>query len=206
MVSVQASGTEGFVEDLDTLVRKFESISFAGLHGPILHLIPKSPCLILDIGSGSGRDAAAFAAMGHRVVAIEPSAGLRERAAALHPSLDIEWVDDSLPRLAALGQRDGRFDVVMLTAVWMHLDEEQRRQAMPRVAALVRSDGVAIFTLRHGPIPSDKRMFEVSAAETEGLAAAEGMRLKLKLENQPGYSGRPGVTWTTLAFTRSSSD
>jgi hypothetical protein len=33
--------------------------------------------------------------------------------------------------------RREEFDVVMLRAVWMHLDEVQRRTAMPNVAALV---------------------------------------------------------------------
>ena len=202
MASAGPSGTEGYVEDLDDLVRKFESISFAGLHGPILHLIPEAPSRILDIGSGSGRDAAAFAEMGHSVVAVEPSAGLRLRAAELHHSPEIEWVDDSLPSLATLARRQGSFDVVMLTAVWMHLDAGQRREAMPRIATLIRNGGLAIFTLRHGPVPPGKRMFDVTADETELLAKAAGLSLKLKLEDQPGYSGRPGVTWTAMAFTK----
>src|SRR5262245_50639217 len=106
MALAAVSGTEGYTEDIDALVERFETISFAALHGPILHLIPKAPCRILDIGSRSGRDAAAFAEMGHRVVAVEPSAGLRRRAAQLHPSSAIEWVDDSLPGLAAMVQRN----------------------------------------------------------------------------------------------------
>lgn len=205
MAAADVSGTEGYTEDIDALVERFETISFATLHGPILPLIPKTPCRILDIGSGSGRDAAAFAAMGHRVVAVEPSAGLRRRAAQLHPSPEIEWVDDSLPGLAAMVRRNESFDAVMLTAVWMHLDAEQRRQGMPRVASLVRKDGVAIFTLRHGPVPPGRRMFGVTAAETEQQAAADGLMLKLKLEDQPGYTGRPDVTWTILAFTKGAS-
>jgi hypothetical protein len=43
----------------------------------------------------------------------------------------IEWVDDSLPDLATVRARGEEFEVVMLTAVWMHLDALQRRQAMP---------------------------------------------------------------------------
>ena len=201
MAPPQASGTEGYTEDIEALARKFDGISFAGLHGPVLHLIPKAPCQVLDIGSGSGRDAAALAAMGHSVVAIEPVAGLRQWAAARHRSPLIEWLDDSLPELKSLGQRREVFDVVMLTAVWMHLDEAQRRQAMLQVAPLVRKGGVAIFTLRHGPIPPGRRMFAVSADETTALAAASGLNLLLKLEDQPGYSGRPDTRWTTLAFT-----
>jgi hypothetical protein len=79
--------------------------------------------------------------MGHSVVAVEPTAELRIRVAALHPSPRIEWLDDSLPELARVTGRGESFRAVMLTAVWMHLDERQRRQAMPRVAKLVRDGG-----------------------------------------------------------------
>jgi len=131
-------GTEGYSEEADALVRQYESISFADVHSQVLHLIPADPSRILDIGSGTGRDAAALAAMGHQVTAVEPTAELRLKAQALHPSPRIEWTDDSLPDLSSLAHCDGGFDVVMLTAVWMHLDEHQRRRAMPNVAGLVR--------------------------------------------------------------------
>ena len=90
---------------------------------------------MLDIGAGTGRDAASFAAMGHRVVAVEPTDALRLPGMALHRSKRIEWLDDSLPDLARLRSRGDDFDLVMLTAVWMHLDAKQRRQAMPNLAA-----------------------------------------------------------------------
>ncbi len=71
------------------------------------------------------------------------------------------------------------FDVVMLSAVWMHLDELQRRKAMPNVAVLVRNGGVMIMSLRHGPVPPGRRMFEVSAEETIALAQPLGLRCTL---------------------------
>ena len=136
----------------------------------MLHLIPAVPSHVLDIGSGTGRDAAWFAAQGHRVVAVEPTEALRLPAMALHRSPRIEWLDDSLPDLALLRSRGDSFDLVMLTAVWMHLDVQQRRQAMPNLAALVRGGGTVIMTLRHGPVPPGRRMFEISADETIELA------------------------------------
>ena len=196
------SGTEGYAEEADALVGQYESISFAEAHRHVLHLIPSAPCRVLDIGAGTGRDAAAFAAMGHAVVAVEPTAELRARAAALHPSPRIEWLDDGLPELARLAGQGGDFDVVMLTAVWMHLDEGQRRRAMPRVARLVRGGGVAVFSLRHGPVPPGRRMFDVSAEETAGLAAAAGLGLALRLDDRADTLGRPGVRWTRLAFSK----
>ena len=139
MTGVTVSGTEGYANEADALIKQYESISFADVHGKVLHLFPDAPGRILDIGSGTGRDAAGFAAMGHQVVAVEPTSELRTRAKLLHPSPLIEWLDDNLPELSLLTARGETFDVVMMTAVWMHLDERQRRTAMPRVASLVRA-------------------------------------------------------------------
>jgi hypothetical protein len=71
--------------------------------------------------------------MGHRVVAVEPTDELRTPAMALHPSPLIEWLNDSLPDLSFLLKRGEKFDVAMLTAVWMHLDDQQRRHARASV-------------------------------------------------------------------------
>jgi SAM-dependent methyltransferase len=196
-------GTEGYSAEADALVKQYESISFSDVHRQVLHLIPTTPSRILDIGSGTGRDAAALAAMGHQVTAVEPTAELRRRAQALHPSPQIEWIDDSLPDLASLLHRERRFEVVMLTAVWMHLDASQRERAMARVTGLVCNGGAMILSLRHGPVPPGRRMFAVTAEETIGLASAEGLDLILRVDHQDGLLRRPGVTWTRLAFRRS---
>jgi hypothetical protein len=47
---------------------------------------------------------------------------------------------------------------------------------MPRVAGLVRLGGVMMLSLRYGPVPPGRRMFDVSADETIRLARAEGLR------------------------------
>ena len=193
------SGTEGYAEEADDLFRRYESVSFVELHRSVLHLIPTAPCWVLDIGSGTGRDAAALAAMGHRVVALEPTDEMRMRAVALHPSRQIEWLDDSLPDLMHALGLGKQFDVVMMTAVWMHLDQPQRRRAMPSVASLVRAGGVMMMSLRHGPVPLGRRMFPVAADETIGLAMAEGFQLLMN-QSVPSALGTSGVSWTRLAF------
>ena len=202
MRAVRVSGTEHYAEEAPELLKRYESISFADAHRAVMHLIPTEPCRVLDIGAGTGRDAAGFAAMGHRVVAVEPTEEMRRGAMAMHPSPLIEWLDDGLPELTRLRGRNEQFDVVMLTAVWMHLDAEQRRQAMPNVAALVRDGGIMAMTLRHGPVPHGRRMFEVSAEETIALAQPLGLDCVL---NRPAESSlrQPGVTWTRLAFRKS---
>jgi len=201
---VQVSGTEGYAEEAEELFKLYESIPAADAHRAVLHLIPTAPGSILDIGSGTGRDAAWFAAMGHRVVAVEPTDAMRIPATTLHPSPRIEWLDDSLPDLALLRARDERFDLVMLSAVWMHLDAEQRRQAMPNLAALVRAGGVMIMKVRHGPLPAGRRMFEVLPEETIELARTQGLHpvLNVRTESSQEANRRAGVTWTNLAFVK----
>ena len=200
MPADQVSGTQGYAEEADALFERYESISFARVHRKILYLLPTEPGRILDIGSATGRDAAALAALGHNVVAVEPTDALRRRAAVLHPSSQIEWLDDSLPDLVLLTGRGEDFDVVMLTAVWMHLDEAQRLRAMPILARLLRVGGVLTLTLRHGPVPPGRRMFDVSAEETIALAGSAGLSLELQFENQDSAFQRTDVSWTRLAF------
>lgn len=108
-------------------------------------------------------DAAALAALGHRVVAVEPVASLREPGRQLHPSANIEWIADALPDLGTLRPRAGAFDLVLLSAVWMHLDERARSHAMRQVSALLRETGRIIMSLRHGPVPEARRMFPVTS-------------------------------------------
>lgn len=202
MTSGVVSGTEGYADQADALVGQMDAVRFADLHRPILHMIPAAPCPVLDIGAGTGRDAAALTAMGHHVVAVEPVAELRRHAVALHRSTNIEWLDDSLPHLAVLLARGQRFDLVMLTAVWMHLDRAQRQQAMPNLATLTADNGHISITLRHGPVPAGRRMFDVTADETIALAHDAGLTLALRLDNQPSQFNRTDVTWTRLVLAK----
>ena len=195
--------TAGYAENVDALICQYESVSFADVHRPVLHLLPTVPCRVLDIGAGTGRDAAALASMGHQVLAVEPSVAFRERAANLHPSARIEWVDDTLPDLARIPV-EAVFDLVMLTAVWMHLDLEQRQRSMTRVSGLLRPGGTLLLSLRHGPLPEGRRMFHVSPEETIHLAGGEGLSVVVARTHQPDFFGRSHVTWTSLAFTRPS--
>jgi hypothetical protein len=99
--------------------------------------------------------------------------------------------------------RKEEFDLAMLTAVWMHLDEAQRQRAMPNVSALVRNGGIVIMSLRHGPIPAGRRMFEVSAEETIAFARRSNLFCTLNREAEASFR-QGGVSWTRLAFQKKS--
>jgi SAM-dependent methyltransferase len=201
-MSAGVSGTEGYEQQAEALIERWRALSFEQRHRPILDWIPQAPSRIVDIGAGIGTDAAALAALGHTVLAVEPVDALRRAARELHPSARVEWLDDSLPDLASLLEKRRRFDVVMLSAVWMHLDAGQRERAMPRVASLLSDDGVLVMSLRHGPVPPGRRMFDVTAGETIGLANGHGLRLvrELRTSSVQRANHDNGVTWTRLMF------
>jgi SAM-dependent methyltransferase len=203
MKVARISGTENYAEEAPELLKRYESITFADAHSPVLHLIPPAPCRVLDIGAGTGRDAAGFITLGHSVVAVEPTEELRRGAMLLHPSSMIEWLDDSLPDLTVVRAHKEEFDLVMLTAVWMHLDAAQRQLAMPNISVLVRNGGVVIMSLRYGPIPPGRRMFEVSGQETIALAQSASLFCILNREAEASLR-QPGVSWTRLAFRKAS--
>ena len=198
-------GIQGYSENTAELIARYESLTFPYKHEAALHLIPSAPCSALDIGAGTGADAAWLAAQGHRVVAVEPTNALREYGVAHHGSPLIEWVSDTLPRLKQLTNRKHEFGLVMLTAVWMHLDEQERWAAMPVVAALLTPSGILLMTLRHGPVPSGRTMFQVCAHETVALAALHGLEciLNVHQESRQAVNREAGVSWSRLAFTRS---
>ena len=203
MASAGISGTEGYADEAEYLFKRYESISAAETHKAVLHLIPAAPARILDVGAGTGRDAAWLASLGHRVVAVEPTDAMRLPAAKLHPSPAIEWLDDSLPQLALMRSR-GEFDLILLSAVWMHFDDEQRAQAMATLAALLRTAGTLIMRVRHGPVPTGRRMFEIPDEETVELARLQGLRtvLNQRVESVQQVNRDAGVSWTHLVFAK----
>jgi SAM-dependent methyltransferase len=202
--SARVSGTEGYADEAKTLFDRYESVAGADAHRAVRHLIPTAPGKVLDIGAGTGRDAAWFASMGHRVVAVEPTEEMRIPAMALHPSPHIEWLDDCLPDLAVLRERGECFDLVMLSAVWMHLDAGQRQRAMPNLATLVVSGGRVIMKVRHGPVPAGRRMFEIADEEVTALAGKHGLHpiLVLRAESASEPNRSDGISWSNFVFVK----
>src|SRR5262249_10551906 len=83
-------------------------------------------------------------------VAVEPAAGMRAEAQRRHPDPRIRWIDDRLPDLGATHRLELAFDVILLSAVWMHVSTSSRAHPFRKVATLLKSGGVILMTLREG--------------------------------------------------------
>ncbi|WP_066725650.1 class I SAM-dependent methyltransferase [Sphingomonas pituitosa] len=161
-------------------------------------LAGSKPLRILDVGAGTGRDAAALSALGHQVTAVEPSAKMLRLARAIHADDDVDWVADAMPELT---KAQGQYDLITLSAVWMHVPPADRDKAFHRLTALLAPGGRLYFTLRLGPAEPERALWTNDAGEIRDLAA--GHRLKVEdWGKRPDLLGRDAVHWQTLLLTK----
>jgi SAM-dependent methyltransferase len=188
---------EWYAAHADRLAASYEGIAFEDVHGWLLDLLPPRPARVLDVGAGSGRDAAWLAAQGFVVVALEPCPALRSLAKTLHPDERILWRDDSLPLLTRT--TGPGFDCILVSAVWMHLHPPERPAAFQRLIDLLNPGGVLVMTLRHGPAEYERKMYPVSSVEIEELARTHSVVVE-RIATEKDRLGREDVTWTQVAI------
>ena len=199
----EVKGTRGYRLMVEQFVAAAEAIDFEELHQPYLDCLPRTPGNILDLGAGSGRDAAMFAGLGHSVTAVEPLEEFRNVARSLHDSPNIKWINDSLPDLQGLQGQAQLFDFVLASAVWHHLDPSEQEAAMIRVAELIQPAGFFALSLRHGPAGAGTHNFPTNPQLTVDTAENSGFKTRLALADQPSLvAGKPGVSWSKLVFQR----
>ena len=179
------------------LAPRYEAIDPARLHAWLADLLPGPGARALDIGAGTGRDAGWLAAHGLAVTAVEPSRGMREQALRHHPPGPVHWVDDCLPDLDEVHRLGLRAELILLSAVWMHLAPAQQPRAFERLLGLLAPGGLLAITLRSGPSPAESGMHPVSAAQVARLAAAHGATIVRQCDT-PDAQGRPDVSWVSL--------
>ena len=181
------------------LIERYESVAFEEAHADVLDLLPDSDALILDVGAGSGRDAAWFAQRGHAVIAVEPAGALRAQAASRHPSARIRWLDDRLPALDGVFRTHLTFDLIWLSAVWMHVAPTARERAFRKLSTLLRPGGTLMLSLREGPLDDGRRLYPAPVDEVEKLARSHGLSVT-RVTRGDDRLGRAEVTWTTVCL------
>ncbi len=180
----------------ESLREQYDSLTFEQVHGHWLAELP-SEGMVLDVGAGSGRDARHLAAKGLNVVAVEPADGLREQAQRYHAGPPIHWLDDSLPELNRVHKLQTKFDLILLSAVWMHIPKSQRQRSFRKLSSLLKPNGKMVVSLRHGASTDERTMHSVSADELAQLAQNYGLSYQL-LTSPDDQLQRPEVHWETV--------
>lgn len=192
----------GYAAEGPDIISRFEAIAPEELYRQVERVMPDRPQSVLDIGAGTGRDAAWFVAKGARVVAVEPVSELRAAGQALHKSPNIEWLDDALPALSKTVARSERFELILLSGVWQHLDAPMRKTAMQNLRKLIKAGGTLIISVRDGLGTPSRPVFPADVDDTIEMANKENFQLQLhqSADSVQKTNRNAGVKWTWLAF------
>ena len=154
--------------------------------------------ITLDLGCGSGQDAAHLKSKDYKVIGLDASEEMIREAKIRHPG--IEFRNGSLPALSDL--MDACVDNLLCSGVFMHLGEEDLIPAAINCRRVMKEQGVLILTFRDNDSnssqsPGDTRLFTIiSPGRLAMLFESLGMRV-LYQEMANDLTGR-GHQWQTL--------
>lgn len=186
-----------YSDNANTLCEQYDQLEPQQVHSAWSDHLPPEPGIALDLGAGSGRDANWLAQKGWDVVAVEPCDEMRQLARTKHPHPSIQWLNDSLPELKTLRQLDQRFNLILISAVWMHLPPTDRERAFHIVSELLAPGGVMVITLRHSP-DDGRGFFDVSPEEL--LEQARRRALGLLAQCHVADLNRKEVSWDAVVL------
>lgn len=178
----------------------YEKLDPKKVHKHLIAHLPKPPAEILDIGSGSGRDAAWFAKMGYEVTAIEPAPALLKEAKRRHKNSNITWLNDQMPKLDKLPKK-ADFDLIIMTGVWMHIKPEMRPETLKRLKTLLAPSGQLAIYLRHGTPDANRDMYKVSENELKTLSGKDYPIKNISGARDNDEMGRNDVWWQLVTIT-----
>lgn len=190
-----------YSDNASALFEQYNQANSATLHRDWVNYLPDRPGLACDIGAGTGRDSNWLAEQGWDVIAVEPEAAFREQAKT-QSHANVAWLDDRLPDMSRLRKLGQRFNLILLSAVWMHIPETSRERAFRILSELLAPGGILVISLRQGKDAKENRergFHSVSIDEIEQLAKRRALSL-LSVSRQSDEQGRRQVSWETLVM------
>jgi SAM-dependent methyltransferase len=124
---------------------------------------------------------------------------MQQVAKTLHTDSRIRWIDDQFPTLASVFRTGLTFDLIWLSAVWMHVPPTSRQRAFRKIVTLLRPGGQIMMSLRQGPPPDDRVMYPTHVEEIEKLARNHGLAVT-RVTRANDQLGREDVTWQTVCL------
>lgn len=188
------------------LAAQYNALDREKVHADLLEKLPAGePLRVLDIGAGSGADAAMFAKRGYSVVAAEPADALRAEGKKTFKDNKIEWTDEALPEFGKTVAAAAPYDVVMSVGVLQYLDKEDRLSSLKKMFSLVAKGGFVEvqyptsasrehqFTIKHNEITDALKAFNQEA----GASA----RFEMVMDKSvPDFTGRKALDGSDLFF------
>lgn len=202
MVGTMCFTSSFYEKNAIELANQYDSIEFESVHYAWKKDWPKKGKNVLDVGAGSGRDAKWFAKHGCNVLAVEPAETMRKLGEENTP-VEVTWLEDELPTLYKVRKLSCRYDLILVSAVWMHLPVMRRYKALSVLAKLLTKKGKIVITLRQGSFDDGRKSFGVSLIEIERLTKQIGLNIAY-IADSGDAQGRTDVTWQTVVLDQNS--
>jgi SAM-dependent methyltransferase len=199
-----------------TYADRYEAADMSALHRLLLRHLP-ARCRILELGCGSGRDAAFLLAHGYDITATDASPAMLTQAARHHPELtphlhllSFPASPASLPKTlnVELSTRNfPPFPAILSVAMVMHLTDDELRECATQLRDLLTADGLLVLQLSIGRGGLSQRRddagrlyHERPPEEVQLLFERLGFRLVAR-EDSPDFMNRD-ISWYTLVLQR----
>lgn len=186
------------------LADRYESASVSELHHILLQHLSEHARL-LEIGCGSGRDAAFLLHQGFDVTAMDASAGMLAEAGRRHPELRGRLRHAAFPLRSEDALLDQRFDAIVSVAAVMHISNTDLAVCATQWQGMLSPHGVVIVSSStgredvQGQREDNGRLFvERSPDELESIFQSSGFQRAALYENVDG-AGRP-FRWYSLVL------
>ena len=190
--------TSFYNENALQLSKQYDSLEFENVHRAWHVYWPCGATRVLDVGAGSGRDTRWFVEQGCSVVAVEPASELRQLG-ILNSSTQVQWLDDALPALSKARELCSHYDLILLSAVWMHLNSAVRKESIAVLSELLSENGKLVITLRHGGFNDGRSAYSVSVEQLERLSEAVGLTVCHVAEDTDSLK-RKEISWQTVVL------
>lgn len=188
--------------EAQSIAAQYQQTDFSSVRKRVANYFPTTGAL-LDLGAGSGRDAAYFLAQGYDVIAMDGSPAMLEQACRYHPELRNHSVIHRLP--AALPLKASSIDVVYCMSVLMHLEKSAISAVVTDIYNILRPGGIFGFCTtiaraeldEHGMDDYARRYSVYSLQQWTDICAHTGFALRDAWESAD-IMGRAGTRWGTI--------
>ena len=191
----------------ECIAAKYERVNFSSVLEPIMAELPAGAS-VLDLGCGSGRDAASFVRCGFDVTGTDASPAMLEQAVWHHRELAGRVVLHALPK--ELPFQLGCFDAALAMAVFMHMEEAEIPRAFTAVRRVLRRGGLFAYSVNIGRGNLDASGNDEYGRHFTPLPRSQWGRLHREagFETQKAWesadiAGRKGVRWVTFICRKS---
>ena len=201
---MDASTVLYYDKNAPSLANRYEMADMSYTHRTLIRHLPEGG-KVLEIGCGSGRDAAFLLNHGFDVTAIDSSSEMLSTAIAYHPELAERTCRASIPFSDKDPLLDRRFNAIVMIATVMHISDQDLFECACQLRQLLSPDGIVFISTslgREGIVEgydSEGRIYiERQPDELQLLFERIGFRLITNYQSEDSF-GR-NFSWITLVM------